>query len=125
MSFIEDWNANREFQKAVKNLDVSHGIPLNIAEQASGNSDLKKYLQKLATVDLGMTEVLDQPQKIFYGEAKNLEHAMLVRTRRDTPPQFPPRETFQAKLDMILTTQVEPTLAHLTRLAAFNLGIVD
>ena len=125
MNFIDQWQAKQEFNKAVKELDVSGGIPLNTAEQAENNSDLKTYLDQLARVDLGLKEIVDQPQKIFYGEAKNLEHAMLVRTRRDTPPQSPPRETFQAELGTILTTQVEPTLAQLTRLTAFNLKIVD
>lgn len=121
MNLIEQWRANQEFKKIVRELDVSNGVP-SYPNVASG-SDLETYLHQLARVDLGLKEIVDQPQKVFYGEARGREHAMLIRTRRDFPPQFPPRTTYQAELPVVITTQVEPTLEHITRLAAINLNI--
>lgn len=121
MNFIEQWREKWKFEKIVKELDVSEGLPSDL--KPAPGSDLEAYLHQLNRVDLGLKETLPQPQKVYYGEVRGLQHAVLGRTRRDTPPQFPPRTTYQAELPIVLTTQVKPTLEHITRLTAFNLNI--
>jgi hypothetical protein len=119
MNRIEKYLADRKLEKEIKNLDLSNGFPLN------NDQILEPYLSNLFRVDQGIQEIAGQPREVFYGEAKSFlhAHAFIKDIRQDLPRQSPPRIPKQAELGTVLTTQVEPTLVHITQIASKSLNV--
>ncbi|MBI5356387.1 hypothetical protein HZB78_02115 [Candidatus Collierbacteria bacterium] len=117
MNFVEQWLADRKLETAVKNLDLANGIPEN------ADPILEAYLHNLGAIESGVREVTNQPEKVFNGSAKGLVHAYLRDIRQDCPRNSPPRKPKQAELAIVSTRQVEPTLTHITQIAAASLNI--